>query len=475
MRLPTREMSAETTLSGGQRKAFLVVGLVLLGALLIAPFGTLTLCIAACTAVYVAMLIYRLLMFRDALAGPPILEIADPDALAIPDDELPIYTVLVPAYHEPNVIAELIASMDSLAYPKDRLDLRILLEGDDEATIAAARLAQPGPHVTLVMVPPSEPRTKPKALNLGLAAARGSLVTIYDAEDRPEPLQLRRAVAAFRSLPESVACLQAKLSYHNHSQNLITRWFTAEYDLWFGLLLPGLVARRAPLPLGGTSNHFRRDVLVEVGGWDAYNVTEDADLGVRLSRLGFGTEVLDSTTLEEANSDFVNWAKQRSRWYKGYLQTWLVHMRHPRTLRRQLGTRGFIGFNLFVGGTPGVALLNPIFWALTAMWFLARPDWIQALFPAWLYYIGMLSMVVGNGAVLYMGMVSAHASGRPSLVFASLLLPAYWVMMSIAAIKAIVQLLSAPSFWEKTVHGLDRPTETQARPADTNERERLAA
>jgi len=152
----------------------------------------------------------------------------------------------------------------------------------------------------------------------------------------------------------------------------------------------------------------------------------------------------------------VNWVKQRSRWYKGYLQTWLVHMRHPRILWRQLGPGGFLGFNLFVGGTPLVAILNPVFWALTVLWFLARPDWVNALFPAWLYYASLFSMVFGNAAVTYMAMVSARTTRHPSLVIAAALQPAYWVMMSVAALKALIQLVHTPSFWEKTVHGLDR-------------------
>jgi cellulose synthase/poly-beta-1,6-N-acetylglucosamine synthase-like glycosyltransferase len=281
-------------------------------------------------------------------------------------------------------------------------------------------------------------------------------VTIYDAEDRPDPLQLRRAVAAFKRLGPEVACLQAKLSYHNAEQNIITRWFTAEYALWFGQLLPGLVKLGAPVPLGGTSNHFRREILLRLGGWDPYNVTEDADLGVRLHRLSFRTGVLESTTYEEANSDFVNWTKQRSRWYKGYLQTWLVHMRHPRLLLQQLGVKGFIGFNLFVGGTPFLAMLNPVFWALTAIWFLAKPPIILELFPAWLYYTSLMSMVFGNFVFLYTTVVGARAAGQPSLTLAALVSPAYWVMMSIAVIKALVQLFATPTLWEKTAHGLDR-------------------
>jgi cellulose synthase/poly-beta-1,6-N-acetylglucosamine synthase-like glycosyltransferase len=440
----------------GQARALAAVGAVVAAGLVLATMPTLTLLIAASVAVYLGVLGYRVKMFRDALSAPALIQVPDAVALAMRDEDLPMYTVLVPVFHEAEVIGDLLAALDRLVYPKDRLDVRILFEEDDLETYVAARRANPGPHVSLVRIPPTGPRTKPKACNVGLAGAQGEFVTIYDAEDRPDPLQLRRAVAAFADLPPEIACLQAKLSYHNVDQNLITRWFTAEYELWFGQLLPGLVARNAPLPLGGTSNHFRRDTLVEVGAWDPFNVTEDADLGIRLHRAGYRTQVLDSTTLEEANSDFVNWVKQRSRWYKGYLQTWLVHMRQPRVLWRQLGPGGFLGFNLFVGGTPLVAILNPIFWALTVLWFLARPDWVNALFPAWLYYASLFSMVFGNAAVTYMAMVSARTTRHPSLVIAAALQPAYWVMMSVAALKALIQLVHTPSFWEKTVHGLDR-------------------
>jgi glycosyltransferase XagB len=226
--------------------------------------------------------------------------------------------------------------------------------------------------------------------------------------------------------------------------------------MWFSQLLPGLVREGTPLPLGGTSNHFRRKTLESVGAWDPYNVTEDADLGIRLHRAGHRTQVLETVTLEEANSDFVNWVKQRSRWYKGYMQTWLVHMRHPRRLWREVGGSGFVGFNLFVGGTPLLALLNPVFWAMTVAWFLFRPDFVVSIFPGWLYYVSLLCLLLGNFAFVYASMVAARAAGSPALVIAALLSPVYWVMMSIAAIKALIQLFHAPSFWEKTSHGLDR-------------------
>jgi cellulose synthase/poly-beta-1,6-N-acetylglucosamine synthase-like glycosyltransferase len=453
--------SARVTVTRAQTTALRIgIGAVLLAVVVNAVAIGIGL-IAIASVLYLGALIYRIRIFAQALNAPDVLSVTDAQARALWDWSLPIYTVLVPAYREPEVIVDLLREIDRIEYPHSRLDVKLLLEEDDEETIRAAAAAVTGPHVEIVRVPYSEPRTKPKALNVGLAMARGrartGMVTVYDAEDRPDPLQLRRAVAAFRRLPRDIACLQAKLAYHNPDQNIITRWFTVEYSMWFSQLLPGLVHQSAPLPLGGTSNHFRRSALEQVGGWDSFNVTEDADLGIRLHRAGFRTRVLDSTTLEEANSDFVNWIKQRSRWYKGYMQTWLVHMRHPVQLRREIGTWGFIGFNLFVGGTPLLALLNPVFWALTALWFIARPEIIISLFPSWLYYLSLLCLVFGNFAVVYTSMVAARATGVPKLVIASLFTPGYWMMMSIAAIKALVQLIHAPSFWEKTFHGLDRP------------------
>jgi cellulose synthase/poly-beta-1,6-N-acetylglucosamine synthase-like glycosyltransferase len=281
-------------------------------------------------------------------------------------------------------------------------------------------------------------------------------VTIYDAEDRPDPLQLRRAVAAFSSADPRLACLQAKLEYHNPGQNLLTAWFSLEYLTWFGFTLPAIASGNTPVPLGGTSMHIRGDVLAAVGAWDPYNVTEDCDLGVRLYRMGYRTAILDSTTYEEANSDVVNWVKQRSRWVKGYAQSWLVHMRHPIRLWRELGTRGFVGFNLLVGATTLTSVLNPMFWTLTAVWFTVHPAFIQSVFPGWVYYPAMLSMILGNFLGYYAGLVTLQVTGRAELLKAALLMPVYWALMSLAALRALLQLAVSPFVWEKTVHGLDR-------------------
>jgi cellulose synthase/poly-beta-1,6-N-acetylglucosamine synthase-like glycosyltransferase len=210
----------------------------------------------------------------------------------------------------------------------------------------------------------------------------------------------------------------------------------------------------APVPLGGTSLHIRRSVIEEVGRWDAFNVTEDADLGIRLARFGYRVLVLDSVTKEEANSDFVNWVRQRSRWYKGYIQTWLVHLRRPRRLYKELGGAGFLGFNLFVGGTPLLTLLNPLVWVLTLLWFVAEPQVIPSMFPGWVLLMALTCWVIGNAAFMYASIITVDVIGHTYLVSAALLTPLYWIMMSVAAAKAFWQLIIAPSFWEKTVHGL---------------------
>ncbi|RZT87695.1 cellulose synthase/poly-beta-1,6-N-acetylglucosamine synthase-like glycosyltransferase [Pseudonocardia sediminis] len=447
------------------RVVALVVALLLVLGLVLAPRTTGVWLAGFFVVVYAAATVHRLLLIRCAVADDPTIEIDDAAAHAIADADLPVYTVLVPAYREPEVIPRLVDGLRGLDYPADRLEVMLLLEEDDEPTIAAAHRACPGTPVQIVLVPPSEPRTKPKACNFGLTRATGEFVTIYDAEDRPEPLQLRRAVVAFRRAEAAagpgrgsdLACLQARLSYHNAEQNLLTRWFTLEYDVWFRWFLPGLMATRAPIPLGGTSNHIRRDVLVGMGAWDAWNVTEDADLGIRLARHGWRTAMLGSTTLEEANSDAINWVKQRSRWYKGYLQSVLVALRRPRELHRAIGTRGVGGLLLFVLATPVLALLNPVFWGLTALWWLGEPAFVAALFPAPTYYLGTAAWMLGTLAAVHSGVAVARAAGKPQLAPAALVVPAYWVLMSLAAAKAVLQLVRRPSYWEKTTHGLDAP------------------
>jgi cellulose synthase/poly-beta-1,6-N-acetylglucosamine synthase-like glycosyltransferase len=377
---------------------------------------------------------------------------------ALKDSECPVYTVLVPMYKEPEVLPILVSALRKLDYPQAKLDIKLLLEESDTETIEAAKKMQLGSIFEIVRVPPSQPQTKPKACNYGLHFARGELVTIYDAEDKPEPDQLKKAVIAFRHAGPETVCLQARLNYYNRDENWLTRLFTLEYSMWFDLMLPGLERLRIPIPLGGTSNHFRTAALRELHAWDPYNVTEDADLGVRLTARGYRCGTLNSTTFEEANTRLGNWLRQRSRWIKGYMQTWLVHMRQPGTLFRHLGLLRFLGFQLCIGATVLTLLLNPLLWAMFANWVGGLPPDLEPFFPPWVVAFALFNLLIGNACMIYFFMLGAYRRGYTGLIAYALTAPIYWAMMSVAAYKALWQLIHKPFYWEKTTHGISKLT-----------------
>jgi len=373
---------------------------------------------------------------------------------ALEPKTLPVYSILIPLYRDAAVVPTLARALRSLDYPKSKLDIKLILEGDDPETIEACKRAGLEGCVELIVVPPSQPRTKPKALNYALSFARGQLLTIYDAEDVPEPDQLKRAVLAFRKAPWDVVCLQARLNYFNWGENWLTRMFTLEYSLWFDWYLPGLEALGIPIPLGGTSNHFRAEVVRAVGGWDPFNVTEDADLGIRFTMSRWRVGVLDSTTYEEANNEVWNWIRQRSRWVKGYIQTWLVYMRHPAVTLSRLGWKGFLGFHAFIGGAFLGPLAFPPLALMFLVWLITRTEMFDPLFSPATLAISLALLLAGNGLLIYFHMLAAWMRRRPILVFCSLQLPAYYFLMSIAAWRAMWQLVTKPHYWEKTEHGL---------------------
>lgn len=390
----------------------------------------------------------------------------------IDERNLPVYTILVPVYKEAAIIKYMVERLDSINYPKYKLDIRILLEEDDYETITALKKLHLPNYYTLLIIPDTQPKTKPKACNYGLINARGKYVVIYDAEDIPDRDQLKKVYLAFKELPEDYVCIQAKLNYFNSKQNLLTRWFTQEYSSWFNILLLGIMTMDVPIPLGGTSNHFKYNFLRDIGAWDPFNVTEDADLGVRLYKKNYHTAVLDSYTLEEANSNVGNWIRQRSRWIKGYMQTWLVHMRNPISLYRELGMRGFIGYQSMILGTPLLPLLNPFLWLTFVIWIILNPPVIEHAFPNALYYIAFVQLFVGNLVFIYSNILGVYMIARDdeikgiiyipySVIYAGLLLPIYWIFMSIAAYKALFQLFYKPFYWEKTNHGLTDQTNIQ--------------
>lgn len=379
------------------------------------------------------------------------------DVQQIPDEELPLYTVLVPLRREGKMLPFLLGRLAAIDYPPERLEVLLLVESDDDETHDALSACHLPPHIRPITVPLGKPGTKPRALNVGLARARGEYIAVYDAEDRPEPDQLRKAVAAFSVLPRRTICLQARLNFYNRRQSLLTRLFTVDYVLWYNALLPGLTQGSACVPLGGTSNHFRIEALRRLGGWDPFNVTEDCDLGVRIARAGLQVTMLNSTTWEEAVTRVRPWVRQRSRWVKGYLQTYLVHMRHPIRLWREMGPRGFFDFQSLVGGSCIALLTNPMMWLLTLAYVFGKGTpiaaHIHALFPPVLYYLALLCLVVGNFTFFYVNLYICVRHGYEELTRYALLSPLYWLLMSIGAWAGLLSLVRHPHYWAKTVHG----------------------
>lgn len=417
------------------------------------------------TLVYLTTIAHRVMVFRSSIDADVAVSIEDDDARAYPDELLPTYTVLVPAFGEPEVIPGLIASLGRLEYPHDKLEIMLLLETGDDATLTAAQRVVTTLPISVLIVPAGAPQTKPRALDYGFLLSSGELVTVYDAEDQPDPLQLRKAAMALARLGDEFVCVQARLEFYDHDHNRLSKLFATEYLTWFNCFLPGLMVHGAPIPLGGTSNHFRREALERVGAWDPYNVTEDADLGLRLQRFGYRVGMLDSVTYEESNSDLVNWVKQRSRWQKGYLQTALVHLRRPRQLANELGWRGVAHLLIFVGGTPVLAATNLVFWSLTLIWFVTKTNLVEAMFPGTVFYLATGCWLIGNATILYLGIVTLLVTRRAELLASALLMPFYWILMSVAALRAMIQLVTNPFHWEKTQHGLrhDETTEIDLR------------
>jgi cellulose synthase/poly-beta-1,6-N-acetylglucosamine synthase-like glycosyltransferase len=372
----------------------------------------------------------------------------------IDDRTLPTYTIICALYREAPVVEKLVAVIRTLDYPPEKLDVKFVIEEDDDETREALGDLQLGLPFEVITAPAFGPRTKPKALNIALPLARGSYTVVYDAEDTPEPDQLHRAIAAFRSGGGRLACVQAALTIDNTADSLLTRMFTASYAGQFDVVLPALATMYLPLPLGGSSNHFRTAALRKAGGWDPYNVTEDADLGVRLSRLGYRSAVLASATYEEAPARFSQWLKQRTRWYKGWMQTWLVHMRRPRRLLRDLKPRGAFAFQLLLAGNVLSALVHPFFSAAFCyLLFVRSPlEIIRDLDGALPIYAATL--LGGYASTIIPDWMGLARRGLLRHAWILAFTPIYWFLLSWAAWRALFQLLSDPLKWEKTEHGM---------------------
>ncbi|KAF0228388.1 MAG: hypothetical protein FD175_2169 [Beijerinckiaceae bacterium] len=368
---------------------------------------------------------------------------------------LPHYSILVPLYREANIASQLVRNLSALIYPRDRLEAFLLVEADDAETRAALDATELEPWMLVMTVPPGQPRTKPRALNAALPLCHGGLVVVYDAEDAPEPDQLLRAAALFRASAPEVACVQARLAISNVHDGFLTRRFAIDYAALFDCVKAGMGRAQWPMPLGGSSNHFRTEVLRQVGGWDAWNVTEDADLGLRLARFGWLVADLRSTTWEEAPNTLRPWMNQRTRWLKGWMQTLAVHARRPQQLAREFGT-----FRMMITGSMGIAvllgaLLYPVF-AVAVLFRLFSPTPLGS---------GSALLTIGDSMLVLALVVAVLAEGIPAIAALRrrkalallpyvVLAPVTHLLISLAAWRALYELHHRPFHWHKTDHGL---------------------
>ncbi len=442
------------------RRARLISVAVLLGLITMLFWGGLPGIALACGALLVLNLSTTILRLAALIAGRPP---ARHQALSEAVGALPVTTILVPLFREARMVAEVVSALAELDYPAESLDVKLLLEeGDADTRAAVAQIRLPG-WVQALVVPAGMSQTKPRALNYALDFARGEIIGILDAEDRPDPGQLRQVAGYLGDAPADVACVQCQLSFYNATENWITRCFQIEYAIWFEVLLGGFQRLSLPIPLGGTSVYFRRSALERLGAWDAHNVTEDADLGMRLARRGMRWAVLKCTTGEEANCQLAPWIRQRSRWLKGYLLTWLSHMRAPARLWRELGLRGFLGLNILFLGAAATYLAMPVFWIAVVTGVLTGQTLWQSAMPGWAFWPLIVSLALGQ--VVMLGCAALAMIRRRSLRLLIWVptLPVYWTLGAIAAWKAVIEIVLLPYYWDKTQHGISRVFKQRAR------------
>lgn len=421
-----------------------------LSILLLSPLTFAIVIFGGSIAVFVANCVLKFAAFAQSLRGAAIK--SDPPVRGPQFLHQPTVSIIVPLYQEPEVAGALVDRLRQIDYPRERLDVLLAVEEDDPLTLSALREGSLPPWMRAVIVPRGSPQTKPRALNYVLNYARGDIVGIYDAEDRPEPDQLQRVVQRFAEVPADVACLQGRLDYYNARHNWLSRLFTVEYAAWFRVLLPGVQRMGLVVPLGGTTVFLRRNVLESVGAWDAHNVTEDAELGLRLARAGYQTEIVDTTTFEEANAATIPWIKQRSRWLKGYLMTWGAAMRSPRALLQELGLWRFCWLQIQFAGAVLGFLTAPLLWS-----FMLKPFgvWhpLDAVLSPFAYGVLAVVMLTGLFGSIAISLYACRAKHLRHLRAIAPLVEPYYLFGTISAWIGLFELMAKPFFWAKTTHG----------------------
>lgn len=450
------EFSCRTLLRGGRRDRLAAGAAIFALALIAAPALVLQALLGWVLIANLATLSVRLVaLFARWRGGATALDPAPAEGVT-EFPRWPAVSLLVPLKGEAAVAGQLMEALGRMDYPAPLLDIKLVLEAGDRATLAAVERAGMPPTVEVVIVPPGTIQTKPRAMNYALPFCRGEIIGVYDAEDLPDPRQIRAVVRRLTGAEPRVACVQGYLDFHNSGRNWLARCFTIEYATWFRVILQGVQRLGLPIPLGGTTVFFRRRALEEMGAWDAHNVTEDADLGMRLARFGYRCEMIPTVTMEEANAKSVPaWIRQRSRWLKGYAITWATHMRDPLRLRRELGWRGFFGFQVIFLGALTSYLGMPLLLSLLLVNIgLGAP--LLAGWPSWLTWAASGSMVAGNAVMLATCVVALADSGRTRLMPWTPTLLLYWPLGAIACYRAVAEAFYAPFHWHKTEHGPGR-------------------
>jgi cellulose synthase/poly-beta-1,6-N-acetylglucosamine synthase-like glycosyltransferase len=455
-------LSASTVLNAWQGALLGSCAVALPFALALWPMGTMLAIHALASIFFLACVVLRIAAALGA--RPPV----PGDITRFEASELPRYCVLVALYKEAPIVPDLLVALSRIVWPRSKLEIKLICEADDTDTLAALASQTLRPWTEIIKVPPGGPRTKPKALSFALPATSADFVVLYDAEDRPHPLQLIEAWQKFEASDARLACLQAPLHVANPRAGVIARLFSFEYAALFRGLLPFLARKGSFLPLGGTSNHFRREALEAVTAWDPHNVTEDADLGLRLARFGYRSDMIGFPTREDAPETVSAWLPQRARWQKGWVQTWLVHMRDPAALLREVGARSFLAVQVLSLGMVASALVHPLF-VVTALvlagMFAAGYD--PGAAGMFLLGFDVFNLLLGYAAFLLLGWRTLARGERGGFAITAALTPFYWMLMSLAAWQAIWQLYARPHHWNKTPHAPSRRPPRGARAAAT--------
>jgi glycosyltransferase XagB len=454
---PQLALAAETRVSAQEScRSFTAqklqqLGLIALGSggllTVLSPFGLLQILFVLASLAMLSTNLLKLAVLMSDRPAPP--ENRNPAIIA----QLPAVSIMVALYREASIAARLAERLGRLDYPRDLLDIILVVEAEDDLTRAALAKSSLPSWMRVIVVPAGAVKTKPRALNYALDHCRGSIIGVYDAEDAPEPDQIRKVVDRFYQRGAEVACLQGRLDYYNPRSNWLSRCFTIEYAAWFRMILPGIERLGLAIPLGGTTLFFRRPALEALGGWDAQNVTEDADLGLRLYRHGYRTELIETTTFEEANCHGRAWVKQRSRWIKGYMMTYITHMRDPALLWRQIGARRFIGFQVQFLASILQSLLAPLIWSFWGLAFGLQHPIASAIPPLVLF--AATGLMISSGLIfIYFDIKALRKTQHGLNPLWALTLIAYQPLATLAAYRALWELFTKPFYWQKTLHGL---------------------